>query len=266
MRLCIFCDNPRTIKHGEHVWDNWLNREGGKDIRRPSRAFFYGVGGKLVREYPTDRLEVTLPVVCDPCNNEWMSDLSNHAKDRLEGCIRRDQPAHFDFHDILILTSFFFLKSAVLDWSVESQTRTPCISRANCLAFRLSLVADGSDDIALPLGLQVWIAHYRRTHVMEAQALIDELTGRGLYRGYRIVLITYVVGSFIFQLAFPRWRKRTRNRPAAPFFQMLGDVQSVAIWPGVETAHWPPPAHVDSRSLEIFRERFRRVTILNGLS
>src|SRR2546423_15241532 len=37
---CIFCPNRRTRKRGEHVWDDWLNREHGKDIYDPSTTYY----------------------------------------------------------------------------------------------------------------------------------------------------------------------------------------------------------------------------------
>jgi hypothetical protein len=226
------------------VWDDWLNREDGKEIRRPSTASRYGIGGELLREYPTDRLEVTLPVVCDPCNNRWMSDLSNHARTLLEPSTRRDQPLMLDEQGVLTITAFAFLKSAVLDWMATDNGRQPVISRAACTAFRDSL-ADPSyvGDVALPVGLQVWIARYRRTRTMEALAFTEEMTGARHFKGYRILVITYVVGSFIFQLTLPRWVKVARKRTTAPFFQVFGDIVSVPIWPGITTAHWPPPTY-----------------------
>lgn len=96
-----------------------------------------------------NKLDVTLPVVCDACNNTWMSDVSNLAKAKLEPLIRRDTPADFDEFDILVVASFAFLKSAVLDWSADTRHRRPCIPKASCLRFRASLTAGPFDDIAL---------------------------------------------------------------------------------------------------------------------
>lgn len=259
---CIFCPNPRTKKRGEHVWDDWLNREQGKPIRDSGTTSHTGLDGALIRSYPSVGLEVTVPVVCDNCNNHWMSDISNLAKDILEPIIRRDRPSDLDQLDILTIASFAFLKSAVLDWSVTNAPhRRPCISRASCIAFHHSLTRGDPSDILFPDGLQIWIAKYRRSRKMEAQAFTEEMTGVRHFKGYRILVITYVVGSFIFQLTCPRWSKTARNRPAPPFFQVFGDRWAVPIWPGVSRAYWPPLDHVSSNRLETFRQRLRRITI-----
>jgi hypothetical protein len=260
VKLCIFCPNPRTIKRGEHVWDDWLNREGGKDISDPSTTHYFGTGGALIRSHPSTKLDVTIPVVCDDCNHHWMSDISNLAKTKLEPIIRRDQAAVFDEFDILVTASLAFLKTAILDWSATHDGRKPCISRDSCLRFRRSLTSNASlGNIAFPDGLHIWIARYRRKHKMEALAFTEELVGARQIKGYRILVVTYVIGSFIFQVLYPRWNKPARNRPATPSIQMLGDNLSVPIWPGVTYAYWPPFSHVDGRSLESFRERFRRM-------
>jgi hypothetical protein len=242
---------------------NWLNRKDGKEIQDPSTTYYYGVDGHLVRQHRSIRIDVTLDVVCDTCNNGWMSDLTDRAKQLLEPIIRDSRPRDFNELDIVTLTAFAFMKSAVLDWRATNIRRIPCLSRATCLAFCRSLTSPNAiEGICFPDGLQVWIARYRRTRVMEAQAFSDEMTGVRHFKGYRILVITYVVGSFIFQLTQPVWNKATRRRPPPPFFQILGnDRLSVPIWPNVTVAYWPPESHVDGRSLQSFRERFRHVRV-----
>jgi hypothetical protein len=261
---CIFCDNPRTKKRGEHIWDNWLNREDGKQIHDPSTTYYYGADGAFIRSHPSTGLNVTIDVVCDSCNSTWMSDLTGTAKELLEPLIRRDTPTTFDDFGIITIAAFAFMKSAVLDWSTPDPNRKPCISRTACTTFRTSLVSRSySGDIAIPTGVQIWLARYQRTHKMEAFAFSEEMIGVRRFQGYRILVITYLVGSLIFQLTYPRWVGLTRNRPTAPFFQVIGDNWSVPIWPDVSVADWPPLAHVTSRTLESFRERFRRIHTLS---
>lgn len=263
LERCIFCSRPRTNKLGEHVWDAWLNRENGKTIFDPGHTYHYGINGALIRDHPSHGLHVTLPVVCDHCNNNWMSDLSNAAKPLLEPSIRRNVPRDYDIGDIWTLTAFMFLKAAVLDWAAKSSIRQPCISRAACVAFRESLMSPELPErgIALPDGLQLWIARFRRTQKMEARTSTDELTGVRQFKGYKILVVTYQVGSFIFQMTFPRWTRRTRNHPDPPFFDIHGDLASVRIWPGVDVSYWPPPAQVSGKTFDAFRQRFRRVLI-----
>src|SRR5262249_60849835 len=108
---CIFCPNPRTRKRGEHVWDDWINRKDGKDIRDASTTYYYGANEVLIRQHPSVRIDVTIGVVCDECNNTWMSDLTTRVKALLEHCIRDDKPRDFDTIEIVPLTACAFIKS-----------------------------------------------------------------------------------------------------------------------------------------------------------
>ena len=81
----------------------------------------------------------------------------------------------------------------------------------------------------------------------------------GPFRGYGVLVITYVVGAFAFQLA--RWRRHSKRRAPLPVITQVQvwDAASTAIWPDVGAASWPPPKHLDGRAIEDFRERFKTV-------
>ena len=97
---------------------------------------------------------------------------------------------------------------------------------------------------------------------MEAFAVIDELKG-GLVNIQRILVITYVVGSFVFQLTAPKWRRSNRHQDMpAQVFKPIGDTKSISIWPNARTARWPPRTQLSRSTLEDFRERFRRVVVI----
>jgi hypothetical protein len=162
---CIFCPKPRTIKRGEHVWDDWLNRKDGKEIHDPSTTYYYGTEGKLIRKHQSVRLDVTLDVVCDPCNTTWMSDLTTRTKDLLEQIIRSDRPRDFNELDIVTLTSFAFMKSAVLDWRTRDSGRKPELERAMAQV-RAACVFVGAS------GFGPWQS-------AEVRALLSQLVNRG---------------------------------------------------------------------------------------
>ena len=61
---------------------------------------------------------------------------------------------------------------------------------------------------------------------MEAQAFIEEMSGVRHFKGYRILVITYIVGSFIFQLTCPRWSKANSSAPARP---VLGNPRRCSV-------------------------------------
>jgi hypothetical protein len=195
-----------------------------------------------------------------------MSDLTTHAKLTMEGFIRYDRPATILGLGIITIVSFAFMKAAVLDYGAE-ESRRPYISSATCAAFRRSLTS-GSHGPVLPDGLQVWIARYRGKHKMEGRAAIDNLEiDMGVFRGYGILIITYAIGALAFQLTCPRWLKTTRRRPPLPMItqnEWVWGSRSTLIWPAVDAALWPPPKHLDSTTLEDFRERFKTLNVQLG--
>jgi hypothetical protein len=113
--------------------------------------------------------------------------------------------------------------------------------------------------VALPGGLQVWLAGYLRVRHTEAYSYVDELQVPG--GDHIVMVITYVVDSFVFQLTLPRLRDTSHDWPHGPLFQTIGDFRAVAIWPDVFNASWPPRKQLDPGTLQDFRERFRRVLV-----
>jgi hypothetical protein len=187
-----------------------------------------------------------------------MNDLSGYAKSILEASIRRGAPRTLDHFEIVAVSAFAFMKAAVLDWSQEDQ-RGPRIPRAVCTDFRTSLVSDLSPTVRFPDGLQVWLASYNRSRKMEARSHIDELVAGPPLKGHIILVITYLVGSFVFQLTFPSWPGPKKKRLYTPTFDLPPDRRTVLIWPDVPSAKWPPVEQLSGSTFGDFRERLRRV-------
>ena len=186
-----------------------------------------------------------------------MSDLTSHAKNVLERFIRLDKPGTLDKLDIMTTVSFAFLKSAVLDWASEN-VRLPCISRRLCLAFRRSLTTDDAHPgVAVPDGVQVWLARYRKRLPMENRTSTAEIN----FEGWRILVITYQVEHLVFQLTFPTRGRKPKHGRSLPAFEASSDLRSVCIWPDVESARWPPSANLSRSTFESFHERFKTVLV-----
>ena len=86
-RTCVFCGAPADSQ--EHVWPNWaaplLADEG------PLPHFHQVIQeGRPAEErrYSKDAYSVTVGIVCERCNNGWMSDLESRAKPYLGSMLR----------------------------------------------------------------------------------------------------------------------------------------------------------------------------------
>jgi hypothetical protein len=208
-------------------------------------------------------LNVTKDVVCDECNQTWMNEVTTHSKATLESVIRYGRPMCLTDFGIVTVAAFVFMKTAVLDWGTKDK-RKPYISRSACIAFRRSLTRSQSPPLAIPEGFHIWLWHFLSDRQTEARTEIDEMEAdTGPFKGYKILVISYAVGHFLFQVTFPKWMRRNRNRPPSPMFR--GDTRGVLFWPDAHRATWPPTAQVSRVTLESFQQRFRRVLVPRGL-
>jgi hypothetical protein len=86
-KSCIFCEATRKMS-GEHVWGDWTKDFVERTSNKHNHAnVFVPEPGEpepaLVRIRAGDPLDSKVHVVCEPCNNGWLSVIQNNAKDRL---------------------------------------------------------------------------------------------------------------------------------------------------------------------------------------
>src|SRR5436190_17415875 len=87
-RQCAFCPSPAVAHGGEHAWSAWMGR---LIVTKGFRLYSFNEHG-LQRIWKKRKLDEKLPVVCERCNNEWMSDLENqHAKPAIKDLIVSDK-------------------------------------------------------------------------------------------------------------------------------------------------------------------------------
>lgn len=248
-RLCIWCPRVATSKAGEHLFDDWLNR---RPRPRHDRYTFHKLGrdDTLIRTYVATRIDSTMPVVCDACNNGWMSDLTHEFKKVAGDVIASSHSTFFDDIALHTIAAFLFMKAAATD---ANENWSRCVRRRRCVEFASSLVP--------PAGTQVWGARYVGPQRFSAFAWHRVLDLRsGPHRGFSIFVFTYVVNHFALQLSYPRWTKNGRA-PALPFLTQheVWDLASVPIWPQARGVVWPPPTSLDREQLDVFCERFAKL-------
>lgn len=81
---CIFCEEIRKLS-GEHVWGNWTKDYVERTSNKHNHAnVFVPRPGEpepaAVRIRAGDPLDSKVHVVCEPCNNGWLSQIQNQAK------------------------------------------------------------------------------------------------------------------------------------------------------------------------------------------
>jgi hypothetical protein len=132
---CAFCPSPAVAHGGEHAWSDWMNKLiTGKLFRFAS---FTETGE--IRTWRKRKLDAKLPVVCEPCNNGWMSDLENKdAKPAIKDLIVSDKIVKLSPERLKSIARFAFKTAVVADhYSLSGHTQRVC-ARGKCGGSKLA--------------------------------------------------------------------------------------------------------------------------------
>jgi hypothetical protein len=233
---------------GEHIWDNWLNRA------LPTKKFRVRQRRSTVepfREYDAVALKEKLAVVCEDCNHNWMSNVTDRVKRSFSDLIIKGKPMSLKDEDIGLLAAFAFMKAVVADHATPKSE--PFFPRAVRERFR--------DSLAVPSDIQMWLAAYQGAHrfggKFNTAFLVPNepspLTGIEFY-GF-----TYVVGHLVVQTLSARWTQIGRRATPVPFLKpnSYWDPAVVLFWPNVPApVSWPPPKYLGDDTIDNFIARF----------
>jgi hypothetical protein len=141
-RECAFCPAPANC--GEHLWSDWLN----KLLPGKKRFTIRNENREIVSDWVAPELNWTAKVVCEPCNNEWMSDIENvHAKPSMTDLILGKSDVPVDQSRANSIALFAFKTAVVFDHL--SREREPFFERSSRHEFRNSLTIPYNVDMFL---------------------------------------------------------------------------------------------------------------------
>jgi hypothetical protein len=248
MKLCAFCPAEAVKRGGEHIWDDWLNRAlPTKRFRVKQRLSHLDA----FKEYDAKVIKEKLPVVCEKCNNTWMSDLTGRVKDHFQDAIIDGTPFSLSLRDAALLAAFTFLKAVVADHAIEKDNSF--FTRAARERFRESL--------AVPPEVQMWIAAYQGVQRYSGRcsnAILTPNESSPLY-GIEFYSFTYVVGQLALQVHSARWKQAYRRITPLPVLTPHDQWGPAAIrfWPSDGPAvSWPPAKYLGDNIIEQFINRF----------
>lgn len=217
---CAFCPHKAKLS-AEHLWSAWMNDlfPGKKRFTRKNDK------GEVTGQWVGPALDWKAKVVCQTCNNGWMSRLENeHAIPAITDLI---------LGNALEMTkqkarslALFALKTAVVFDHVQ-RDRTPFFSRHSRHRFAKCL--------AMPFGVQMWMAGFLPMgsgHVQSAyhQGFLGAANHLEMY------VCTYAIGHLVFQVVAQRQRGFTAFSPNSRFEHV-----AIPFWPVLAAgACWPP--------------------------
>jgi hypothetical protein len=244
-RECAFCPNTAKLSR-EHVISNWINGlfPGGWKGKFTDR---YGQAS----DWESQRLDWTAKVVCESCNNTWMSDIEEfHAKPTMTPLIQGKINMPIRRSQAHSLALFAFKTAVILDHTLRH--KDPFFSRRLRYAFRLHQ--------EIPTTVQMWMCLY-----FTKPRRVDVHAGRykgELSPGYpvHVYVCTCGIGRFAFQVVAAK-QMGTRKFSAPPTFDNL----AAPLWPHPPVGFiWPIPRAL--RSAQELTEFHRRWTEVMPLS
>jgi hypothetical protein len=240
-RECAFC--PSTAKlSGEHIFSDWMG------VLFPGDKRFSAVDTvtKSPKSWKGPNLDLTVKVVCEPCNNTWMNGIEQqHAKPSMLDLIvgKVDVPISQEHARSIALFAF---KTMVICDHLRRNYPMRFFPREARYRFKSKL------EIAP--NVQMWFAGFsRRTDGLCTTIYHNVPVPDGL----ELYVCTYAIGHFVFQAVAFRRKLSWYVRPHNSAFENL----AVPFWPRIRDEFiWPPRlALMTARELNAFANRWGRV-------
>ncbi len=260
MPRCAFCLRTATLT-GEHLWSEWMG-----DLLPQERYIFAKqfAGDPVVKIWESKEMNAKAKVVCENCNNGWMSDLENeHAKPAMRDLIVSDSPDQLGPERIYSITVFAY-KAALIGHLL--QRKVSPFFPASVFTFRN--LRRFADKLALPTGIQVWVGCIGvddpRHGVFRMRY---SKTPSGATNGFKLYICTFGLGRFVLQLVASEWTNGRQRRLSFPMLTQdpVWNGCAFQVWPmpprGL-VVDWPPVQHISGGRMDDFSDRWKRIAVL----
>jgi hypothetical protein len=248
MGECAFC--PHTGKLSlEHIISQWTAELfPGKIIaRRTDRDT-----GE-VREWKCDSVDLTAKVVCENCNNTWMSEIeSQHAKPVLTPLITGELDIPIGLTEARSIALFSFKTAVILDHA-NRRGQSPFFDSNSRYLFR--------EKLAIPISVQMWLCGFIK-HRGDGRFITlyhqpESFTGEN----WLMYVCTFAIGNLALQVVAVKDKtERAIFRPtpgfeyvAVPFWPEL---HPKYIWPGVDALRSP-------EDFNVFASRWQNIELIS---
>jgi hypothetical protein len=237
-KSCLFCPSTKLTK--EHLWPDWLVTE-FKRLAPPKRGRYTGThqspDGRIIK-FQSANIEAKKRLVCQPCNNEWMSDIEGAAIQTLRPLIRNQRGlSEFDPDEIQALTTWVTLRSMVFDGTVKPDQRHYSASLRGAFARNPS---------APPQNTNIWLAVYGG----ESHSAKYVVTNRIFSETDSIHVLTCVIHHLAIKVV--TWKGQDRVPSSASLAQW--GVVMRRIWPYIRrSVYWPPKIQIPRTGFNKFK-------------
>lgn len=235
MRACIFCgatDRKLTNEHllPKAVRDAFPELKTSKFYRQPS-------GAPQVESWEAPSFEQRVRVVCEQCNNTWMSGIEKDAAPLLFDLVRPGKSIVLDAFQQRRLAAWGYLKAVLLQFTGRGIV-VPDAHRGEL--FRL---------YRPPMKSLVWLAAYNRAFALTTcRASGGNFNPPGTGDFY---VLTWSVGTLAFHI-FGHTAPATYGLDLGDFKPWLNP-----LWPAGGLVTWPPEHYFDDAGIGHLHESLR---------
>lgn len=237
MPECCFCPSTEKLT-GEHVWSDWMN-----GLFPEGRVTFQQLGadGSKIRDWPAQKLNHTTNVVCEKCNNGWMSRMENeYAKPAMADLILGKRVGAISQRRARGLSLFAFKTALIADCSLPEKDYF--FAKSERYAFRESLTIPPDVRMWL-LGMEPRLGGAIRNHSVH-------------YRpNYSLNICSFWVGQLGFQVVSAK-SARAYNLESLPTPPGLTFLFYPTLEPGIS---WPRKKVLGVDAFNDFSSRWNKV-------
>ncbi len=218
--------------------------------------------GEYIR-YGARTIKLKAKVVCESCNNIWMSELeNNHLKPAIKDLLFDHYVATLTPKQIVPIAAFAFKTLVIANH--KSLTTQPFFTASQRTGFRLGL--------NIPDGVQVWMA-CRDCPAGKYRGFWKSMYGHGdkeFAYGFDTYSVTWNFQNIVLQALATKWTNETRRETVPPISfpqEEYWSQASVPIWPpDGASLQWPPPFYIGDNTIDGFTDRWNeiRVTFTGG--
>jgi hypothetical protein len=246
MPRCAFCVEAATLT-GEHLWSDWIGQALGPRDYTFTRKNAEGVP----HSWHGNKLDVKAKVVCERCNNGWMSDLETKTKPIVQDMILECAKTTLQSEQVELIAALSFKNAVVADHAHSN--RLPFFTSSERRLFVRTLT--------IPGGIQMWLSSMSSQQGVFKSMYLQ--TPVGTPNGFELNAFTYGIGHLVIQVVTPRWKKKSLKRHSPP--PRLTQAEewnslSIPFWPAIGSAvSWPSLVHLRDEDVDAFVQRWKNL-------
>jgi hypothetical protein len=243
-RECAFCPATANLS-GEHIWSDWMNAlfPGEKQFRNINERM------EVAQTWSSSQLDWKAKVVCEPCNNGWMSNIeSQHAQPAMTDLIAGKLDIPIPQSQANSIARFAF-KTAVIVEHLKRDQPVRFFPRQVRHRFR--------ETLEIPHNVRMWFAGFLPRGKGRCVTLYYNVPD---FNNLELYVCNYVVGRLVFQVVAEKRQSFLTLFPIPGWEQV-----AVPFWPCISPDFvWPSKTVLKTvGEFRAFAERWSRLDIFN---